>query len=79
LVDPRAPLPTQRCRLRGGSFDGQLRLVPAGPAPTLTLQYESDGRWWAETYAQEGLKPELPIVGSVPDLVFRERRESTAT
>jgi hypothetical protein len=74
LVDARVPLPTQRCRLRGGSLDGQLRLVPAGPTPTLTVRYQLDGLWWAETYAHDGTQPAVPIFGSVPDLVFRERR-----
>ena len=74
MVDPRAPLPTQRCRLRGGSFDSQLRLVPAGPIPSLTVRHQVDGQWWAETYAHDGTQAAAPIFGSVPDLMFRERR-----
>ena len=67
-------MPTQRCLLRGGSLDGQLRLVAAGPNPTLTVQHELDGRWWAETYAHDGANAVVPVFGSVRDLVFRERR-----
>jgi hypothetical protein len=67
-------LPTQRCLLRGGSFDGQLRLVAAGPTQTLTIEHELDGEWWAETYAHEGVIVEVPTFGWVRDMVFRERR-----
>lgn len=73
MPDGRGPLPTQRCRLRGGSFDGQLRLVAAGPTPTLTVQHQLNGEWWAETYTHEGAMAEVPAVGLVRDLVFRER------
>jgi len=59
---------------RGGSLDGQLRLGPAGPTPTLTVRHQLDGQWWTETYAHDGTQAEAPIFGSVPDLVFRERR-----
>jgi hypothetical protein len=65
-------LPTLRCLLRGGSFDGQLRVVAAGPSPTLILQHELDGEWWAETYTHNGVA-EAPTFGLVRDLVFRDR------
>ena len=65
---------TQRCLLSGGSFDGQQRLVVAGPTPTLTIQREIDGEWWAETYTHDGAVTEVPSIGAVRDLVFRERR-----
>ena len=74
MVDDREPLTTQRCLLRGGSSDGQVRLVVAGPTPTLTVQHEVDGEWWAETYVHDGAVAEVPAFGLIRDLEFRGRR-----
>lgn len=60
--------------LRGGSFDGQLRLIAAGSPLTMTVQHEVDGQAWVETYAHEGAIADVPTFGAVPGLVFRERR-----
>ena len=74
MADARGPLPTQRCRLHGGSFDGQLRLVATGPTLTLTVQHQLEGELWAEIYTQEDVAgAEVPVAGLVRDLVFRER------
>jgi hypothetical protein len=79
LSDAGAPRATQRCHLRGGSRDGQVRLVAAGPTPRLTVPHQSVGRWWNETYAHDGVVPEVPTPGSVPDLPFRQRRSVAPT
>jgi hypothetical protein len=50
MADAREPLPTQRCRLHGGRFDGQLRLVATGLTLTLTVQHQFEGELWAEVY-----------------------------
>jgi hypothetical protein len=74
LADARRPVPTQRCRLNGGTSDGQLRLVTAGANLALTVRHELDGEWWTETYEDDGAVAQVPIFGLVRDLVFRERR-----
>ncbi len=73
MADVREPLSTQRCLLRGGGFDGQLRLVAAGPTPTLTVRHEFDGQWWSETYEHDGVSVGVTTFGMVRGLVFRER------
>ena len=72
-ADARAPIPTQRCLLQDGSYDGQLRLAVAGVRPTLTLQQMVDGEWWAETYVHEGANAQVPSLGPVPVLLFSAR------
>jgi hypothetical protein len=74
LAEARRPVPTQRCRLSGGTFDGQLRLIAVGTTLALTIRHELDGQWWTETYQHEGAVAEVPAFGLVRDLVFRERR-----
>jgi len=74
MADAQEPLPTQRCRLHGGRFDGQLRLVATGPTLTLTVQHQVEGELWAEIYTQEHVAgADVPVAGLVRDLVFRER------
>jgi hypothetical protein len=66
MADAREPQPTQRCRLHGGRFDGQLRLVATGPTLTLTVQHQLKGELWAEIYTQEEVAgADVPVAWSV--------------
>jgi hypothetical protein len=59
--------------LSGGSFDGQLAKAPRPPG-ALRLYAKADDEEWSELYLYDGKVVEHPIHGTVPLMIYWERR-----